>query len=257
MKMKETKEKIIYNHHRENQTVQGKGWIAGWHKEDRPHVFDEFVKWIQYHSQQIQQINVQRFKVQNEINKSSFYTPSSLISPKLEMLKSMDEQVNEHRIARDEIQRDFETLLTRTHDDQTVKGPKPYGVGISKNLVVRVGVDRANHIIVGESRSYFKFAGIGIGKSNANPDNESLENEVIRIPITSTGGIGSLGDMIRITVVYPINLPSDYYSEHGVYDLKQGGVLWYRVRYPLNRLLEHTQGETFMTNAHYIYTRPI
>jgi hypothetical protein len=242
----------------ENWNIFDVGFLAGWHKEDREYLYNRFLRWTHYHTHEIKKITKQINRISQQIHFSYNVKPSLK-----RYYDNLLEQLNFHSYYRHKTIEEYDYFVNRAFLDQTAydyktkRGFDPYHVARKIDLMTRDGMDRHNHIVVNESRSYFTIAGIGMGLNEAKLSDQGLENEIIRIPISTTGSISALGDSIRVFVIFPNGIKSGLYSEHAVYDSLIGGVCWYRVKYPNNRLLKHEQGDTFPTTSHFIYTKPV
>ena len=242
----------------EDWNVFDVGFLAGWHNEDREFVYNRFARWCQYHTTEIKKINKEIKSIQNYMHFSKSIKPSIK-----RFYDNSLERIDFHRYFRHKTLEEFDYFINRRYNDQTAFDDKtkryvePYHVARKVDLITRDGMDRHNHLVVGESRSYFNFAGIGKGLTEAKLSSQALELEIIRIPILSTGSISALGDSIRVFVIFPNGIESGLYSEHAVFDSQVGGVCWYRVKYPNERLLKHEEGVTFPTTSHFIYSKAV
>lgn len=233
-------------------------FMAGWHKEDREYVYQRFLKWVQHYNKEVKLLAKQINKLDNKVRFSHSVLPSTR-----RLYNNLLMRFDLNSYLRHKIIEEYDYYLYRRYHDQTVFDQKknryfdPYKTNMKLDLMTRPGVDRTNHIIVNESRSYFAFAALGKGTALARASDETLGEEIIRVPIATTGSISALGDSMRVFVIFPNGIESGLYSEHAVFDSITGGVMWFKVVYPNDRLLDHTQNETFPTTSHYIYTRPI
>ena len=233
-------------------------FLSGWHKQDREYVYNRFLRWMQHYTNEIKILNKQINKIDHQVRFSHSVLPSIK-----RLYKNLQMRLTLNSYCRHKIIEEYDLLQYRKYNDQTAfdyqkkRHFDPYDTTMKLDLMTRPGIDRTNHIIVGESRSYFSFAALGKGTLQARPSDESLEQEIIRVPILTTGSISALGDSMRVFVIYPNGIESGDYSEHAVFDAITGGVMWYKVVYPANRLLPHIQNETFPTTSHYIYTKAI
>lgn len=147
----------------------------------------------------------------------------------------------------------FHTTAMRFHNDQTIQDKKfaPLDSAEKADLVTLPGISLAAKQITNETFKKWDFYGLGRSVIPVYFDNDKLEDQIARFYIKSHGSFAAIGDVIRLLIISPGDLPTDDVGEIGVFNAQDGGDIFFRV--VLDKLVHHDADNHFLCNSSNVY----
>ena len=147
--------------------------------------------------------------------------------------------------------------LYRYYNDQTIKYetiPEPLQIGYQEDRVVFSGLERLAQLAVNKTSKTFDHYAIGTGTTKVLPSDVSLEAELARTEIDTTGFAESKGSTLQFVGVFLPSLPSVNVSESGIFDSKfDPSTMFLRTVYTGSNIVPHIANETYIVVSHIIY----
>jgi hypothetical protein len=212
------------------------GYEALWDKSDMLTVSTRFAK-INNLSKEIKFLNINNLIYSNE-----GFLSSSIV-----------DEINLLRAERTVLIDGFETQLERKFNDQTTHGFNPLEVNRQEDRVVASGMGRIAEFVVGESTQFFNHYSAGTGTTPVYASDTALIEELVRVSIEQQGYATASGAVMKYGAYFAPGVQTATITEAGVFDQMVGGTMLFRTVYPLDKVLNHTQGITFFTLSHAIY----
>lgn len=166
---------------------------------------------------------------------------------------SIDDEISLLKNEKNKLINTFEDQLERKFNDQTTHDFNPLEVNRQEDRVVASGMGRIAEFIVGESTQFFNHYSAGTGTTPVYASDTALIEELVRVSIEQQGYATASGAVIKYGAYFPPGVQTATITEAGVFDQMVGGTMLFRVVYPLDKVLNHTQGLTFFTLSHAIY----
>lgn len=209
------------------------GYGALWGKEDSEHVKNDF----------------DRIRSESENIRDCI----SWIRKHPEDKELIKRNIDNAKARRTKLLDNFEHKLERTYNDKTVKDFEPLYVTKKVDKVVNTGFTRIAELVVGESVEFFNTYACGTGTTTAYVGDTTLETEIARVAIDTSGYATASGAIIKYGAYFATGVPSASISESGVFDNSVSGAMLFRTVYPASKVIVHTQNSTFFTLSHAIY----
>jgi len=166
---------------------------------------------------------------------------------------SIDDEISLLKNEKNKLINTFEDQLERKFNDQTTHDFNPLEVNRQEDRVVASGMGRIAEFIVGESTQFFNHYSAGTGTTPVYASDTALIEELVRVSIEQQGYATASGAVIKYGAYFPPGVQTATITEAGVFDQMVGGVMLFRTVYPLDKVINHSQGITFFTLSHAIY----
>jgi len=154
---------------------------------------------------------------------------------------------------RSSIMQNFHDNAMKYHNDQTVQDEKfsPIDTAQNDDLVVQPGISMAAKQITSETFKKWEFCGLGRSLTPVAPDQNKLIDEITRFYIKSHGSFASIGDLMRLLIISPGDIPEADVGELCVANAQSGGDILFRV--VLDKLVHYDPDTNFLCNSSNIY----
>jgi hypothetical protein len=154
---------------------------------------------------------------------------------------------------RSSIMQNFHENAMRSYNDQTVQDKKfaPMDTAQNDDLVTSPGLGQAARQVTSETFKKWEFCGIGRSLNPVYMDHDKLIDEITRFYIKSHGSFAAIGDLIRLLVISPGDLPEDDIGELCVATAQTGGDIFFRV--VLDKLVHYDPANNFLCNSSNVY----
>lgn len=159
-----------------------------------------------------------------------------------------------------QIHKQYDNLIDRIWNDQKAgtffpsgQPFEPHQVVKHPNLVLWDGLTVFTEMIAQETSNGPSHMALGDGTSDPSFGDQSLENEVARIPLDTLGDINSDGTVLKMTGAFPTGIPTTTVSELAAFDDDTLGNMIYRtVIKNAEDMLAHIQNRTIVQASHSI-----
>jgi len=154
---------------------------------------------------------------------------------------------------RRKIMEEFHEKVMRHYNDQTNHDNKfqPLDAAAPEDLVTSPGIGKAAQQITSETFKRWDYFGLGRSLIPANFDDDGLKDQIARFFIKSHGSFAALGDVVRLLVISPGDMPSDDVGEVAVFNSMSGGDLFFRA--VLEKLIHHDADNHFLCTSSSVY----
>jgi len=148
---------------------------------------------------------------------------------------------------------DFHNKAVKFHNDQTISDKRfaPTDSAEKADLITEPGIGQAAKQISSETFKKWEFFGLGRSLNPVYMDQNKLFDQIARYYIKSHGSFASIGDVIRLMVISPGDLPDSDIGELCVADSIDGGNILFRV--VLDKLVHHDPEDQFLCNSSNVY----
>jgi hypothetical protein len=151
------------------------------------------------------------------------------------------------------IMKTFHDDAIRFHNDQTVRDNhfSPVDSAEKEDLVTSPGINKAAQQITGETFKRWEFYGLGRSLIPAFVDDSDLKDPISRFYIKSHGSFAALGDVIRLLIISPGDMPTDDIGEVGIFNSQSGPDIFTRA--VLGKLIHHDADNHFLCASANLY----
>jgi hypothetical protein len=151
------------------------------------------------------------------------------------------------------VMEEFHNAAMRFHNDQTIQDKKfaPIDSAEKADLVVTDGLAKAAQQITNETFKRWEFYGLGRSLNPVFIDQDKLVDQIARFYIKSHGSFAAIGDVIRLLIISPGDLPTEDIGELCVANALDGGEIFFRV--VMDKLVHHDADNNFLCNSSNVY----
>ncbi len=182
------------------------------------------------------------FRHKNQPDSARFY--NSFMRLEREFEKLLDE--------RRRLMDDFHTNAIKCYNDKTLYEFEPIDSACIDDLIVLPGVSLVNQQVTSETFKRWEYFGLGRSLIPPYYDQSDLQDPISRFYIKSHGSFAAIGDIIRLLVISPSDMPTDDIGEVCVANAQTGGQILFRT--VLNKLIHHDADNHFLCTSSNIYT---
>lgn len=187
---------------------------------------------------------IRAFRYKNKYISAKFYNSCMRLEDEYEKL------LGERR----QIMQDFHEKAIRSRDDQTISDKRfePIDAASPEDLVTATGVNKVNQQITSETFKKWDFFGLGRSLNPVYFDQGDLIDPISRFYIKSHGSFAAIGDVIRLLVISPSDMPTDDIGEVCVANAQAGGDILFRT--VLEKQVHHDTENNFLCSSSNVYT---
>jgi hypothetical protein len=151
------------------------------------------------------------------------------------------------------VMQEFHEAAMRFHNDQTIQDKKfsPIDSAEKADLVTSPGLAKAAQQITNETFKKWEFYGLGRSLNPVYFDQDKLVDQIARFYIKSHGSFAAIGDVIRLLIISPGDLPTEDIGELCVANALDGGEIFFRV--VMDKLVHHDADNNFLCNSSNVY----
>lgn len=151
------------------------------------------------------------------------------------------------------VMQEFHNTAIKFHNDQTIQDKKfaPIDSASKEDLITSPGIFKVSQQITSETFKRWEWFGLGRSLNPVSYDQDKLVDQISRFYIKSHGSFAAIGDVIRLLVISPGDLPEEDIGELCVANAQDGGDILFRV--VLDKLVHHDPETQFLCNSSNVY----
>ena len=234
-------------------------------KEDRDYIQTTYIDKLISYNYKIDEILNDLWERKKEIDKMVHYKDnmkliwgyghrtSYVAAGFYENFKRLEHHLDKILHERIVIINDFHQTATKFHNDQTIKDKKfaPIDSAEKDDLITSPGIGKVAQQITSETFKRWEFYGVGRSLNPVSREQDKLQDEIARFYIKSHGSLAAIGDLVRLLVISPGDLPDEDIGELCVAKSHSAGDILFRV--VLDKSIHHDAENNFLCNSSNIY----
>jgi hypothetical protein len=234
-------------------------------KDDKPYIKDRYIDKLVFYNKMIDELFDEVLIQKKEIDKMVFYrngnkmirsygyktagTAAKVYNSFMRMVEDWEIMLKERAV----IMEDFHKNALRYYNDQTIHDDKfsPIDAAQVDDLITSPGINQVAKQITSETFKKWEFYELGRSLIAADFSNDSLRDPIQRFYIKSHGNFSAIGDVIRLLVISPDDMPTDDIGEVGVFNAAAGPDILFRA--VLEKLVHHDSENHFLCSSSNVY----